>query len=136
MHENDFLATDCLFQWNTMMCPIKVNSNTIELIMHTFCYFTLDLLCVSLSRFELGTFSSWSRWHTKVPLCFPNIFGIRIWLKKFLEDRFIDCWVQYIFRPGLGFLKSVTVVVYFDQQLGMLLADQNLLFQHLCFFLC
>ena len=29
-----------------MSCPIKVNSNTIELIVHTSCYCILDLLCV------------------------------------------------------------------------------------------
>ena len=28
-----------------MLCPIKVNSNTIELIVHTSCYCILDLLC-------------------------------------------------------------------------------------------
>ena len=31
---------------NTMSCPIEINSNTIELTMHTFCYLVLDLLCV------------------------------------------------------------------------------------------
>ena len=29
-----------------MSCPIKVNSNTIELTVHTSCYCVLDLLCV------------------------------------------------------------------------------------------
>ena len=29
-----------------MLCPIKVNSNTIELTVHTSCYCVLDLLCV------------------------------------------------------------------------------------------
>ena len=28
-----------------MLCPIKVNSNTIELRVHTSCYCVLDLLC-------------------------------------------------------------------------------------------
>ena len=32
-----------------MLCPIKVNSNTIELTAHTSCYCVLDLLCVTLS---------------------------------------------------------------------------------------
>ena len=32
---------------NFMLCPINVNSNiTIELTMHTSCYWFLDLLCV------------------------------------------------------------------------------------------
>ena len=30
---------------NTMLCPIKVNSNTILLTVHTSCYRVLDLLC-------------------------------------------------------------------------------------------
>ena len=29
-----------------MLCPIEVNSNTIELTVHTSCYCILDLLCV------------------------------------------------------------------------------------------
>ena len=32
---------------NTVLCIIKVNSNTIELIMHLSCYCILDLLCVN-----------------------------------------------------------------------------------------
>ena len=32
---------------NTMLCPIKVNSNTIELTMHTSFYCVQDLLCVT-----------------------------------------------------------------------------------------
>ena len=32
---------------NTTLCPIKGNSNTIELTVHTSCYCILDLLCVS-----------------------------------------------------------------------------------------
>ena len=31
---------------NTVLSPIKVNSNTIEPIMHTSCYCVLDLHCV------------------------------------------------------------------------------------------
>ena len=31
---------------NTMSCPIKVDSNTIELFVHTSCYWVLDLLFV------------------------------------------------------------------------------------------
>ena len=29
-----------------MLCPVKVNSNTIELTLHTSCYCVLDLVCV------------------------------------------------------------------------------------------
>ena len=34
---------------NAMLCPIKVDSNTIEPIVHTFCYWVLDLLCVTIN---------------------------------------------------------------------------------------
>ena len=39
---------------NTMLCPIIINSNTIELTVHTSWYCVLDLLCVTwiLSRSE------------------------------------------------------------------------------------
>ena len=33
---------------NTMLCPIENNINTIELTVHTCCYWVLDLLCVNL----------------------------------------------------------------------------------------
>ena len=33
-----------------MLCPIKVDSNTIELIVHTSCYCVLDLLCYLFFR--------------------------------------------------------------------------------------
>ena len=32
---------------NTMLCPIKTNSNTIEHSVHTSCFQVLDLLCVN-----------------------------------------------------------------------------------------
>ena len=39
-----------------MLCPIKSNSNTIELTVHTYCYCVLDLLCViTLFIFTLNT---------------------------------------------------------------------------------
>ena len=36
---------------NTILCPIKVGSNTIELRVRTSCYFVLDLLCYSVWSF-------------------------------------------------------------------------------------
>ena len=38
---------EIVYDINTMSCPIKVNSNTIELTVHTSCYCVLDLLCVN-----------------------------------------------------------------------------------------
>ena len=37
-----------------MLCPIKVNSNTIELTVHTSCYCFLDLLCVKIVSIYKG----------------------------------------------------------------------------------
>ena len=34
---------------NTMLFPFRVNSNTIELTLHTSCYCVLDLLCVNFN---------------------------------------------------------------------------------------
>ena len=39
---------DVKFDINTMLFPIKVNSNTIELTVQTSSYCALDLLCVTL----------------------------------------------------------------------------------------
>ena len=36
-----------MYRINTVLCFIKFNSNTIELIVHTSCYCVLDLLCVT-----------------------------------------------------------------------------------------
>ena len=36
-----------------MLCPIEVNSNTIELTVHTSCYWVLDLLCYLMSGFQM-----------------------------------------------------------------------------------
>ena len=39
---------------NTVLCPIKVNSNIIELIVPPSCYFVLDLLCVNMKVLKTG----------------------------------------------------------------------------------
>ena len=44
--ENFWISNEIVIDTNTMLCPIKVNSNTIELEVHTYCYCILDLLCV------------------------------------------------------------------------------------------
>ena len=41
-----------------MLCPIKVNSNTIELTIHTSCYCILDLLCGITFSLKISAFSS------------------------------------------------------------------------------
>ena len=56
-----------------MSCYIKVNSNTIELTVHTFCYCILDLLCVnSLNQacilLTLSLDHHKTHWHCHWPL--------------------------------------------------------------------
>ena len=36
---------------NIMLCSIKVNSNTVELTVQTFCYCVLDSLCVKINNY-------------------------------------------------------------------------------------
>ena len=38
-----------------MSFPIKVNSNTIELTVHTSCYCVLDLLCVTMPKCDASS---------------------------------------------------------------------------------
>ena len=37
-----------------MLCPIKVNSNTIKPTVHTSCYCVLDLLCVTIAGHKIN----------------------------------------------------------------------------------
>ena len=39
---------EIMYRINTVMCPIKVNSNTVELAVHTTCCCILDLHCVNI----------------------------------------------------------------------------------------
>ena len=43
----ELIGWNCLGVQRVNSCPIKVNSNTIELAVHTSCYCVLDLLCVT-----------------------------------------------------------------------------------------
>ena len=47
---------------NTFFCPIKVNSNTMELTVHTSCYYVLDLLCVITTDWDWALFQHWMKW--------------------------------------------------------------------------
>ena len=37
-----------------MLCPVKVNSNTMKFTVHTSCYSILDLLCVNVPKWMDG----------------------------------------------------------------------------------
>ena len=43
-----------LIDINTMLCPIKVNIKTIELTLHPSCYYSKDLICVTIKRERIG----------------------------------------------------------------------------------
>ena len=49
-----YLYNQILIDINTMLCPIKVNSNTIEITVHPSCYCILDLLCVKMLKINLS----------------------------------------------------------------------------------
>ena len=42
-----WISNEIVNDINTMLCPIKVNSNTFKLTVQTSCYCVLDLLCVT-----------------------------------------------------------------------------------------
>ena len=63
-----------------MMCPIKVNSNTIELTVQASCYYVLDLLCVTSMHLDSKA--------TKNPdFCRPVFGWIPIVLKCYVLKR-------------------------------------------------
>ena len=63
-----------------MSCPIIFNSNTIELTVHTSCYWVLDLLNVNLSSLTV--------WLTTVALPFPGIWRtMLLWLLLLHRDN-------------------------------------------------
>ena len=41
------ISNELLDEINNVFCPIIFNSNTIEITVHTSCYWVLDLLCVN-----------------------------------------------------------------------------------------
>ena len=57
-----WISNKIVIDINTMSCPFKVNSNTIELSVHTSCYCVLDLLCVQgknlVTLFYIDVFKS------------------------------------------------------------------------------
>ena len=66
-----------------MLSPIIFNSNTIELKVHTSCYWVLDLLCVTLD-FAIDVLNLFC------PFCFasPEIIGVKIYHRQM--DKFSD----------------------------------------------
>ena len=51
---------------NTLLCPIKVTCNTIELIVHTLFYCVSDLLCANAQKVKRKTGNS-QRWGQSMP---------------------------------------------------------------------
>ena len=71
------ISNEILNDINTMSCPIKVYSNTIELTFHTSCYCVLDLLCVTnYYYYNLKSYIKIQRGNkkqTRMPLSSPNV---------------------------------------------------------------
>ena len=59
-----WISNKILDDENNMLCTIKVNSNTIELTVHTSCYWVLDLLCVTYIQLVFG-FYFWVLGHLR-----------------------------------------------------------------------
>ena len=51
------------------------------------CLISNTINCYSLSRFEWGTFRSWSRWHTNMPLYFHKNLVSMTFLAKHIGKR-------------------------------------------------
>ena len=86
-----------LIDINTMLCPMKVNSNTIELTVHTSCYCILDLHCVTginglLFEYHLHT-------SPKTSPIFKHFYYLKAGHQhvKFLDISFI--WVSQCMSP-------------------------------------
>ena len=66
-----------------MLCTIKVNSNTIELTVHTSCYCVLDLLCVKCDRRMKVFIVIPSFLFLLILICFFNMDCSLFWLDIF-----------------------------------------------------
>ena len=73
-----------------MLCPIKVNSNTIELTVHTSCNCILDLLCVTSAVLPVNIQSPNSRF------CDYDLKNIRLeLLSKKLHNFIVN--IKFLF---------------------------------------
>ena len=103
-----------------MLCPIKVNSNTIDLIMHTSCYCVLDLLCVKKQKLETNGRVS------------------QTWFKGPLKiEEKIKCWKRHTWKKEeffFYFFLKVRRKCYFcvskkiDKKVGFFSSIKSLLF--------
>ena len=75
---------------NTMLCPIKVNSNTIELTVHTSCYCVLDLLCVISQKYHLSKCVSFFQSISE------NILRILLDIYNFLYSTFSETYFLFV----------------------------------------
>ena len=58
------ISQGILYHDSTLSCPIKVNSNIIELTVLTSCYCVLDLLCVKQTEADIGKERTHTHSHT------------------------------------------------------------------------
>ena len=88
-----------------ILCPIKVNSNTIEFTAHTFCYCVLDLLCANTSSLFCNT-------HL---LAFTSEVHARTFSYQRASTQIHHFWIFYIVENHSGkrhdhFLHEITLV--------------------------
>ena len=68
-----WISNEIVNDVNAMLCPIKVNSNTIELTVHTSFYCILDLLCVTWDQALSGVLN------LNKLACFDLQWAVRYW---------------------------------------------------------
>ena len=79
---------------NTMLCPIKENSNTIELLDDTSCFCVLDLLCVTLSHFSLLFESPFLVLRQTLAICMSPVSPV------FHTEATVSIGLKNVFRVG------------------------------------
>ena len=94
---------------NNMSCPFNVNSNTIELIMHTSCYCVLEASWVSdphkIDQMDKIYFLTWRQMHG---MEWTSLSGIlcevvnNIWPKNKTGSLLNQDQLDLTFRPGFG----------------------------------
>ena len=94
---------------NIILCPIKVNTSTIELTVHTSCYCILDLLCVSI--ISLYFFTSFQQSLISSIFTFVNLLRvIKLLDRKLCYVLFNNCHsVVFMIMLHLGYISPTPI---------------------------
>ena len=97
-----------------MSCSIQVKSNTIELTVHTSCYWVLDLLCVKCYKFY-WTLSMYMnlKWWNLISDLLPEGF-LNADCDKHIPRRFLGIRCHPHIQTSLHYLNQTTEIFIFD----------------------